>query len=489
MREIIIRYEQHKNMSLMDALRLEGVQTEGTCGGMGTCGKCQVIANGVPVLACRHQVTEDLKVLVADGKEEVSLKEEGIILPDHFICDEAEPDTYGIAIDLGTTTVVIMLWDLARGSLVDVKAVSNPQKHYGADVMSRIGFTMRAPWNLTRLQSSLMNELNRVISDLIAKHGLKLAQIQKVSAVGNTVMSHLFLGEDVCGLGQYPFQQAFEGSVITTARQIGIAAHEEAEVYVGPNMAGHVGSDITAGVLAAGYMEGERDNRLFIDIGTNGEMLLTCGGKAWCCSTAAGPAFEGSALHQGMRGAEGAVFQVKIEEDEIKAETIGGKPAVGICGSGIIDALAVMMQCGAMDRFGGIAKNFVLTKETETLPAVVVTQQDVRQVQMAKAAIAAGTAELLQKAGLEVKDLKEIGIAGAFGNAIHVESGMAIGLLPETEVSRFRSLGNAAGVGASMLLLSSDCRKKAESIAAAAEHVELAVSTDFQNRYIEKMNF
>lgn len=490
MKEIIISYEKYKDKTLMEALAAEGFGTQGSCGGMGACGKCSVIANGRSVLACQHKVTEDLTVVVSEAGEDVSLKESATELPENLQLEPAEEGTYGIALDLGTTTVVVMFWDLSKGQLVDVKAVTNPQKHYGADVMSRIGFAMRAPWNLTRLQSSLINEINRVISEFMMVHDIKLGQIRKIVAVGNTTMSHLFLGEDVSGLGSHPFAPAFTGGVTTTAKMVGIAAHEEAEVYVGPNMAGHVGSDITAGILASGYMEsGSSAKRLFLDIGTNGEIFLTDGRQAWCCSAAAGPAFEGSALHQGMRAADGAICRVDLLDGTMEIETIGNVPAKGICGSGIIDALAVLLKMGKMDHFGTIEENFVLAVETEDLPAVVITQQDVREVQMAKAAISAGCKTLLEGAALSLDDLDEIGIAGTFGNAVRVESGVTIGLLPKTDAERFRSLGNAAGVGASMLLLSKVCREDAERIASSVKHVELAASESFQKNYIEAMNF
>ncbi|MBR3786638.1 MAG: DUF4445 domain-containing protein [Firmicutes bacterium] len=491
MTEIKLKVKEHNGKTLMEAMAEEGVQLSGTCGGMGTCGKCRVYANGQDVLACRHLVTEDVTVLVADdGRMDASVKESPLKLPEGFCCDEAEEDAYGIALDLGTTTVVVMLWDLHRGRLTDVKAVTNPQKHYGADVMSRIGFVLRAPWNLTRLQSRLINEINQAISRMTADHGIGLTQIRKITAVGNTTMSHLFLGEDVSGLAAYPFQPAFCGSVRTTARAVGLAAHEEAEVYVAPNMAGHVGSDITAGILASGYMEEDaQGSRLFLDIGTNGEIFLAGEDQSYCCSTAAGPAFEGSALHQGMRAADGAIYKVNLVENKVKCETVGDAPAKGICGSGIIDALAVLLETGIMDRFGGIETDFVLAEERSELPAVAITQKDIREVQMAKAAVFAGCKTLLAEAGLDLDDLSEIGIAGAFGNGICIESGIAIGLLPKTDPGRFRSLGNAAGLGASMMLLSEPCRKKAEDIAASAKHVELAALTSFQSRYIEEMNF
>lgn len=307
-------------------------------------------------------------------------------------------------------------------------------------------------------------------------------------------MSHFFLGEDVSGLAAYPFVPAFTGSVVTSARAVGLAAHEEAEVYVGPNMAGHVGSDITAGILAAGYMEEENlENRLFFDIGTNGEIVLTSKVKSYCCSTAAGPAFEGSALYQGMRAAEGAICHVHWVDGQLQTETVGGAAPKGICGSGIIDAIAVMRETGVMDHFGTIEKPFVLAYGNKTdgddEEDVVIIQQDIREIQMAKAAIAAGSQVLMQKAGLTQEELTEVSIAGAFGSAINLESAKAIGLLPKIEQSKMRSLGNSAGIGASMMLLSKASREKAEKIARTVEHVELASLPDFQTRYIEEMNF
>lgn len=511
MKEIKLKVNAYKDQTIMEALAAEGVQSGGTCGGRGTCGKCRVHANEKDVLACRERITEDVTVLVDDGKEDVNVKVSAVALPEGFSCDEAEAETYGVALDLGTTTIVVMLWNLAEGTLVDVEAVSNPQRVYGADVMSRIGFVQRAPWNLTRLQSSLMNEINQAMSRLMMKHGIDLGQIRKITAVGNTVMSHFFLGEDVSGLASYPFAPSFTGSVVTTARAVGIAAHEEAEVYVGPNIGGHVGSDITAGILAAGYLEDKNiENRLFFDIGTNGEIVLTSKVKSYCCSAAAGPAFEGSALYQGMRAMPGAICNVAVTDGVVHTETIGGEAAKGICGSGIIDAMSVMVKHQVVDVFGRIhseeeleerwpmgsdlpshiyseegVNHFLLTKE----PAVLVTQQDVREIQMAKAAIAAGSQMLMEEAGLCLNDIAEIGIAGAFGNAIDLSSAKTIGLLPDADTSKMRALGNGAGIGASMMLLSGKCREKAEKIASSIEHVELAASADFQNRYIEEMNF
>lgn len=488
MREIKLKVNRHSGKTLMEALLEEGVQLGGTCGGRGTCGKCKASVNGQDVLACKHKVTEDVIVTVDDGGENVTVKTVTIQLPEGFSADQAEEGSYGIAIDLGTTTVVVMLWNLHTGELVDVEAVSNPQRFYGADVISRISFALRAPWNLKRLQSCLVNEVNQTISKLTIRYDIALGQIRKIAVVGNTVMSHLFLGEDVRGLAAHPFTPAFTGSVKAAARELGLAAHEEAEVYIGPNMAGHVGSDITAGVLAWGSLQ-KGGSRMLLDIGTNGEIFLETEDKTYCCSTAAGPAFEGGALHQGMRGAEGAISGVSVKDGIVHTDVIGGGPAKGICGSGIIDALAVMIETGAMDHFGTMEKPFVLSKENENCDAVTVIQADVREVQMAKAAIAAGCSILLQEGGTTLEKLEEIGIAGAFGSAIHIDRAIRIGLLPKAEVSKFRTLGNAAGLGAAMMLLSEPCRKKAENIAESVEHVELAALTEFQSRYIEEMNF
>lgn len=495
MKEVKIQYDKYKGKTLMEALAAEGVETGGTCGGKGICGKCQVVADGRNVMACKTLVTGDMVVSLSEGGEDVNAKGAAVQLPAGFVWDSGEPGTYGVAVDLGTTTLVVMLWDLSTGTLVDLEAVSNPQRPYGADVMARMEFTLRTPWNGKRLQSSLINQINQTISALTMKHGITLPQIRRIAAVGNTTMSHFFLGEDVAGLAAYPFAPAFTGSVVTTARIVGLAAHEEAEVYVGPNIAGHVGSDITAGILAAGYGKaGEQANRLLLDIGTNGELFLTTRENAFCCSTAAGPAFEGSSLYQGMRAAEGAICSVALEDGYLMLETVKDGAPVGICGSGVIDAMAVMVENGIVDHFGRIdgpeeVNHFQLTEGDEKHPPVFVTQQDVREIQMAKAAIAAGASVLMDRAGITAEELEEVGIAGAFGSAIRIESAMRIGLLPKTALSKIVTLGNAAGIGASMLLLSAQAREEAEQIAAETMHVELAASTAFQTRYIEEMNF
>ena len=216
MKEIMINGDKYIGKTLREALVQEGVELPGTCGGMGTCGKCKAMVDGREVLACKHQIREDVTVKVEDCQDVTGVKERELRLPEGFVCDEAEPGTYGIALDLGTTTVVVMLWDLHRGVLADMEAVSNPQRFYGGDVMARISFVLRAPWNLKRLQSSLVNEVNQAIGRLTMRQGIKLGQIRKIAAVGNTTMSHLFLGEDVRGLAGYPFQRAFQGALADT---------------------------------------------------------------------------------------------------------------------------------------------------------------------------------------------------------------------------------------------------------------------------------
>ena len=216
MKEIKLKVKTHKGKILAEALSEEGLMTGGTCGGMGTCGKCKATVNGQEVRDCKYRITEDVIVQVPIEREDITVKEAGLRLPEGFVFDKAESGTYGIAIDLGTTTVVVMLWDLAEGRLIDVEAISNPQRFYGADVMSRISFVLRSPWNLKRVQSSLINELNQAISRLVTKYGLRLGQIRKIAAVGNTTMSHLFLGEDITGLAAYPFTPAFTGCTAMT---------------------------------------------------------------------------------------------------------------------------------------------------------------------------------------------------------------------------------------------------------------------------------
>ncbi len=425
---------------------------------------------------------------------------------------DTEKANYGLAVDIGTTTAVVMLWNCSDGSMVDVSAVTNPQGAYGADVISRITFAGEAEGNLKILQQAIIDCINRAIAGFEEEDGINSSNIYQLTVVGNTTMSHVFLGIDPAQLAYAPFAPVFTRGVHTEAGKLGLRSFAEAAVYVASNIAGHVGSDITAGVITTDLMDRDKGH-LFIDIGTNGEIVLTGNGRAVACSTAAGPAFEGSSISQGMRAARGAIEKVDIGDDGVKISVIGGCQPVGICGSGIIDAVGELIRTGIVDKSGrllsrekleqkgispavvrhvranGKANDFVLYFSEDGKQDVVITQKDVREVQLAKAAISAGITIMMEEIGVTLDSLEKVSIAGAFGSYIRNASAIQIGLLPAVSEDKILSLGNAAGIGASMILLSQRCRQEAEEAATEIEHIELAGRASFQDQYMMAMMF
>ncbi|MBR5315857.1 MAG: DUF4445 domain-containing protein [Firmicutes bacterium] len=421
-------------------------------------------------------------------------------------------ENYGIAVDIGTTTAVVMLWNLATSEMMGVSAVTNPQGAYGADVISRITFALEAEGNLEILHKAIIDCINQAIQQFEQEEGIKAENIYQFVVVANTTMSHVFLGVDPGQLAVAPFAPVFTKGVYTTAEKMGLNAFADAEVYVAANIAGHVGSDITAGMITTDLMEKDKGH-LFIDIGTNGEIVMTGNGRAAACSTAAGPAFEGSSIRQGMRAARGAIERVDILEDSVEIGVIGDAEPVGICGSGIIDAVGELIRRGIVDKSGKLlsrerlakkglhenilkhvveedgANNFVLYFSEDGLSDVSITQKDVREVQLAKAAISAGIQTLMNEVGITNETLEKISIAGAFGNYIRTSSAIHIGLLPKIDEEKIFSLGNSAGIGASMILLSEKCKEESEETARNVDHIELAARSDFQDLYMMAMRF
>lgn len=411
---------------------------------------------------------------------------------------------YGLAIDIGTTTAVAMLWDLNSFECIGTAARTNPQSLYGGDVISRIQHCSMEESGLGELQSCIINCVNEMIGELTQKHGIDPLHIYHITAVGNTTMGHLFLGIDPKPLARSPFAPVFVEGQSRRAYELMISANPLAQVYFLPHMAGHVGADITGVLLSTGIKE-RKGTYLAIDIGTNGEILLSNNGKVLTCSTAAGPAFEGACIYKGMRAADGAIERVRAEEDDIAVSTIGNIPAVGICGSGLVDAVSTLIKLGVVDSSGKMLsyeESSHLPKsiagrviEHDGKPAfalsgdVILTQQDIREVQLAKGAIRAGAETLMQSIGLTAADLDEVLLAGAFGSYIDKHSALDIGLLPSIPPEKITSVGNAAGAGASMALLNKACCITAELLAAEAEHIELSANADFQDAYIKSMIF
>jgi len=419
----------------------------------------------------------------------------------------------GIAFDIGTTTVVAYLLDLHTGSEVAVASAMNGQIAYGDDVVSRIKYAREQPTGREQLQQAILQGVSTLIYECAHHAGVPETQIYDATAVGNTCMYHLFLGLDPAYLGELPYVPAVQRSHTLTARELGLPLCPGAAVYFLPNIAGFVGAD-TVGVLLAHLWEQREGVRVAMDIGTNGEIVVAHGSRLWGCSAAAGPAFEGARISCGMRGSPGAVSQVSLNE-RVHVTTINNQPPRGLCGSGLVDAVAALLEAGIVDSRGRLRgpeevphlppevrgrvsadgdsdRQFILVpaEESATGQPLSLTQRDIRELQLAKGSLAAALRTLLKTAGVQLEDIEILYLAGGFGNYLNPASAQRIGLLPpELPLERIEGVGNAAGVGAKLALLSLDERHRAEDIAQQVEHVELATNLDYQTTFMETMLF
>ncbi len=402
----------------------------------------------------------------------------------------------GLAADIGTTSVAAYLVDLETGETVAKAGAMNPQIAYGEDVISRIVYCNDHANGGALLQSRLMDTLNGLIDGLCAEANCRREQIVECVLVGNTVMHHLALGLPVGGLGEAPYVPVVDQAVEALAAQLGLNTAAGAQVYLPPNIAGYVGADHVAALVATGLINLD-ETALVVDIGTNTEMTLSHGGRHWSCSCASGPAFEGAHIRYGMRAAPGAIERVQVLDGAVRVQTIGGRAASGICGSGILDAVAEMTRAGILDARGAFVRDhplneggaFVLASagQSATGQAVTVNRADVAEIQLAKAAIRAGVDLLLAEADIEEDDLQSFIIAGAFGTYIQVASAVEIGMFPALPLDRFHQVGNAAGMGACQLLVSRTAREQAVRLAEDSTYVELTIHEGFRAAYMQRM--
>ncbi len=420
---------------------------------------------------------------------------------------------YGIAFDIGTTTIMGSLLDLNNAAVIAVAAATNPQNIYGADVISRINHASQGKEELKQLQDKVLDSANNIIKDLLKQTKVARDRVYEVVAVGNTTMSHLFMGIDPTYLAPAPFIPAYSRALQVEVSELGLEINPAGRVTFLPNIAGYVGSD-TVGVIVATEMDQRKDNCAAIDIGTNGELVLAANGRLMACSTAAGPAFEGAQIKQGMRAAAGAIESVSYVDNEIQVGTIDDLPASGICGSGLIDAAAALIDAGLIEatgRFVNPAENpekvpahfkdrlkrsqggleFILVpgRDSETGEDIVLSQGDLRELQLAKGAIYAGLMILLKEAGISENDLDEVLLAGAFGNYVRKESALTIGLLPQLPPEKIVAVGNAAGDGSKMALASETIRNRALALPEKVEHLELSTRSDFQDIFVDALKF
>ncbi|MBD5546782.1 MAG: ATP-binding protein [Lachnospiraceae bacterium] len=438
--------------------------------------------------------------------------------PEGFSADPGKG--LGISFDVGTTTLAGMLWDLKEGSLLDAETGANPQAAFGADVISRIQAAMESTDKLEKMQELVVRKLDEMAAGMMGRlskqeytGNIARKKVQKVTIVGNTAMCEILMGIRPEGLFQAPFMPDYKESFYRKGEQLGFQFLKDADMIILPPIGGYVGADALA-VNCYVNWKTQGDKVLAVDIGTNGEILLLCGEKRYACSAAAGPALEGGAVSQGMRAAEGAVDMISIggrfPMQDIVCRVIGGGNPLGICGSGLVDGLALLYRSGVLDQTGymrdakeakeaGVPERICRRIETiddrrrilltdESHP-VYLQADDVRALQLSVSAIRSGIEILLEKAGIQADALDKIYLAGAFGCYISIESGIAIGLFPDVPREKMVQAGNLAGTGAAMALLSRKVLKNAEEESGRLVHVELAKEDSFKERFFKHMNF
>ncbi len=429
----------------------------------------------------------------------VQLKTDMSILTKSLI-PKCAPDKsgLGVAVDIGTTTVVAYLYDLETTECLGIQSAINPQVTLGVDVISRIKYCGDFDDGISKMQDAIVKKINVLIETLLTGRNEK--GITQFVITGNTTMLHLFTGLSPVSMGVSPFTPASVFGYTVSAGEVGLFA-AGAQVYLVPCISSFVGGDITSAILASGFYTG-KEMCLLMDIGTNGEVALGNRDGIFATSTAAGPAFEGAEIKKGMAGVPGAVNSVFIREGKIEYTVLGGKSPSGICGSGILDLAAVAVQAGLMDETGRILDPDELPedagkylREIDGEAAVYVdenvylTQRDIRHIQTAKAAMAAGVLALANSAGTRLEDIKTVFIAGGFGNYMDAESAARIGLIDKKLADKIQFIGNAAGSGAIMALLNDGYKSESEKIAKMGSHVELGGDAYFMEKYVDCMYF
>lgn len=472
-------------ITIRDAALLAGIPINSPCGGTGKCGKCRVRLNVEKKyrLACKTRIKEDTIVHIqgstgtsAERKDRISGYP--IKLPIKTVPGGKK---YGLAIDLGTTTVTGALVNLEKGRVHGIRSEGNPQAVYGDDVISRINFSLDNKKGLGILQKKAVKVINSIIKKLIKKNSVNPNEIGSMAITGNTAMEHIVAGLPVNKLAFTPFMPEGYPRIITRANKLGIDINPNTDVYVFPVIGGFVGGDIVALIQSASLHKTGK-TKLAIDLGTNGEIVLCHKGRLFAASTAAGPAFEGRHIKYGMRAVKGAIDMVFINNNDVSVRIIDSSKPLGICGSGLIDAASEMLKSGIIDKSGRLMTPMKLKGN------VMITQKDLRELQLAKGAIYACIKILKKVSGIKNSDIDEVLIAGTFGNYVRKESLRNIKLIPLIPPEKVTFIGNSSIAGA-IMALSENSRLEAERIARNTEHVELSERKDFQDEFIKALHF
>ena len=466
--------------TILEALARAGIAVSAPCGGLGRRRKCAVRAtgelacedgarlDGQTVLACRTRLTGDARVRVSESKAE-------ILKTGVSAGEETDGEAgLGVSVDVGTTTLAAYLVERSTGRVLASDARLNPQRPHGADVISRLSFAIESEENAALLQREILAAIDEMTRSMLERAGRAGEEIRCRALVGNTVMMHLLGGYPARPLAFAPFTPAYT------------ALHEKelggVRTILGGCISGYVGADTLAAALACGLDERD-ENAMLIDIGTNGEIMLKKDGRCFACSCAAGPAFEGAHIACGTGAVAGAIDHARVENGEIVYTTIGGGEATGICGSGLIDLTAALLERGDITPMGRMAGDVRLSER------VYLARSDIREVQLAKAAIASGIRILAEQAGAALADIEKVYLAGGFGNFIGLDSACRIGLFPAALRAKIVPVGNAAGSGSVRLLVSEQARRSAEALRQVTRCVELAATPDFNDVYTDELLF
>lgn len=478
--------EVKEQMTILEALRLAGIEQKAYCGGHGKCGKCKVEIDGKQVLACCTKADHDMTVVVSESTEETHILEEGI--QNHVEIQPVQAGKLLAAIDIGTTTVVCYLLDGETGKCLKKASMMNPQSPYGADVVSRLQYSLKG--ERQKLTDLIQRGVCGLLEEICQKIGGDCREIGTISIVGNPAMQQIFLGLEVENLAEPPFLPKNTHTQVKKTKDY-LAVESDAALLILPDIAGYVGADTLACILSTKIYE-EENYSLIVDIGTNGEMVLGNKNGMLTCSTAAGPALEGAGISCGMCGIKGAIDHVWRENGEIKYSTIGAGEAVGICGSGLIDAVAVFLEAGILNKRGKLVKGYEEAgghRCVRLSEKISLTQEDIRAVQMAKGAIAAGIELMMEHMKISEKEIKQVLLAGAFGTYINPESACRIGMIPEELLPVITAVGNAAGAGSQMAACSEKEFFRAEELLEKIEPLELASQPEFSKVFAKSMYF
>lgn len=501
-------------ISLLEALRRHAAEpVHAPCGGNGRCGRCLMDIRGAvsrPApeelallapgesrrLACMTVIEGDCSVLLNEAPQKTALESNT-----RAFAPDLQRQGLGAAVDIGTTTVVVYLYQLETGERLAVSSAENAQRSFGADVLSRIQYAMENPQGLDTLTQRIRTQLNQLTGQALSSCGKSAQELSHFSIAGNTVMLHLLSGLDPSPIAAAPFTPRSLFGRSLSAQSLGLNAGAKAQAYLMPCISGYVGGDITAGLCAVRAVD-EDGAILFVDIGTNGEMAL--GGKdgLLCCATAAGPAFEGGCISCGMSAIPGAVDRVWLEDGKLCFSVIGEIPAQGLCGSGLLDLAAALLDVGVVDETGRLLppeeapesySGRIVREESGSAfyltERVRLTGKDLRQLQLAKAAVAAGIQTLMDCAGVAASDISKLYLAGGFGSWLRPESAARLGLFPAELLEKLQTVGNSAGAGAADILLSSKARQCLEKTLEKCRYIELSLNAGFNEKFIDCMSF